>query len=99
MRISDWSSDVCSSDLEVVPDIGELVDDRDDDDRTGVRQEDAPEDPEEAGAVDHCGLHQLIGKRLGVIAEEQRREAERTEERRVGKACVSTGRVRWSEYN
>src|SRR5579885_541640 len=41
---------------EIVPDVGELVDDRDDDDRPGARQHDPPEDLEEAGTVHHGGL-------------------------------------------
>jgi hypothetical protein len=44
---------------EVVPDVGELPDDRDDDDRTRRRQQDAPENLEEARAVDLRCAHQL----------------------------------------
>src|SRR5271165_1013310 len=61
---------------EVVPDVGELVDDCHDEDRCRVRQDDAPEDLEKAGAVDLRRLDQLGGKRLVVVAEEKRREAE-----------------------
>ena len=45
---------------EVVPDIGEHPDHRDDQDRRRDRQHDAPEDAEEAGAVDLGGFHQLL---------------------------------------
>src|SRR3546814_3272007 len=60
MRISDWSSDVCSSDLP-------------------------------AGGWSRCGGRDTrpIGARC----------AARSEERRVGKECVSTCRSRWSPYH
>src|SRR3546814_9422989 len=79
MRISDWSSDVCSSDL------------------ADARYAQMPGrrrwtvDPRLAiagagrGGGDECGS----GGRLS-------RAAGRSEERRVGKECVSTGRSRWS---
>src|SRR3546814_8413501 len=71
MRISDWSSDVCSSDLR--------VDQRDE--RVAVERMALGE-----------GLHH--GARLP-----HRRSQERSEERRVGKECVSTCRSRWSPYH
>ena len=61
---------------EVVPDVGELPDDGDDDDRPRGRQQDAPEDLEEAGAVDLRRADQLGREGLVVVAEEQRGEAE-----------------------
>src|SRR3546814_4723918 len=61
MRISDWSSDVCSSDLADRP-------------RRALR----PENPPDSRA---CA------------------PAFRSEERRVGKECVSTCRSRWSPYH
>src|SRR3546814_10572595 len=68
MRISDWSSDVCSSDL---------------------------------------GYHQLFDIRInptgGLICAQLSGSAglsqDRSEERRVGKECVSTCRSRWSPYH
>src|SRR5215831_18016726 len=45
----------------IVPDIGELPDHRDNDDRPGIGQQDAPEDRKEARAVDHRRLDQLVG--------------------------------------
>src|SRR3546814_1246088 len=65
MRISDWSSDVCSSDLRV-PSHPHLV------------------DPREAASRDFTSPKS--GPR-------------RSEERRVGKECVSTCRSRWSPYH
>src|SRR3546814_3406310 len=78
MRISDWSSDVCSSDLGARrPDLGDREPDRD----VAQPRRDAP-----AGA-DRPG------------AEPADLGARRSEERRVGKECVSTCRSRWSPYH
>src|SRR3546814_2580251 len=70
LRISDWSSDVCSSDLV----------DRIQVDHFGRLR---------TGAVCVVGQDRLFG-REGVG---------RSEERRVGKECVSTCRSRWSPYH
>src|SRR3546814_6795207 len=67
MRISDWSSDVCSSDL------GRL-----------------------------CRFTCFRPRTCGVSAESMgspATPAKRSEERRVGKECVSTCRSRWSPYH
>src|SRR3546814_19479724 len=77
MRISDWSSDVCSSDLRPV-----------------VGAEHAVEAPVELGQLDLA----FRGECRGHDAKGQGGD-ERSEERRVGKECVSTGRSRWSPYN
>src|SRR3546814_1518068 len=84
MRISDWSSDVCSSDL-IVPvdqDAGGAGDGGQVDDMIGRA----------AGGeqADRC-----VDDRLLVDALAQRR----SEERRVGNECVSTCRYRWSPYH
>src|SRR3546814_3895418 len=92
MRISDWSSDVCSSDLVVAAasdDIGE------DTHQPDPQPADRPRDRIVAGIDDDVGL--------GVVANAGRRLFEdgpqpRSEERRVGKECVSTCRSRWSPY-
>src|SRR3546814_1645591 len=63
MRISDWSSDVCSSDLE-----NQFV---------------------HINSLMNCLLIDLKIIHL----------SERSEERRVGKECVSTCRSRWSPYH
>src|SRR3546814_9576416 len=86
MRISDWSSDVCSSDLNL--------------DTSLLR-----ESNEEAGLVPS----DLDGRsEQRIILRMHRRLPEgyqvedvlvRSEERRVGKGCVSTCRSRWSRYN
>src|SRR3546814_3496645 len=80
MRISDWSSDVCSSDLRIDHlrhRGGFLADRRIDADHVGIALVD--------DGVD--GNRRLTGA------------AVRSEERRVGKECVSTCRYRWSPYH
>src|SRR3546814_12932105 len=99
MRISDWSSDVCSSDLR---------------DEVAVCQEAAAiGEGEAAGLCDqvNCprvdvlrrggfqrgeveGFQQLQNLQDGDAA-----RSRRSEERRVGKECVSTCRSRWSAYH
>src|SRR3546814_8869694 len=89
MRISDWSSDVCSSDLgparDILPHARERLVDRRPFDIAGG-------DP---------GLRARIVDRRGDdrAARDVANEALRSEERRVGKECVSTCRSRWSAYH
>src|SRR3546814_3768899 len=84
MRISDWSSDVCSSDLGPA-----LLDPRQQIEGVLVRQ-DHIEDRDVAGAVLDTATQGRRGAGClhGV--------ALRPEERRVGKECVSTCSSRWS---
>src|SRR3546814_5969508 len=80
MRISDWSSDVCSSDLsnllahhlKVLEGAGLIVRTRSEGDRRRSYVRMVPE---------------------------ATRGLDRSEERRVGKECVSTCRSRWSPYH
>src|SRR3546814_14218777 len=121
MRISDWSSDVCSSDLQYVQ-AAEFLD------RSGHCSLDLCFIGDVAGDAD-CGapgidnlFHHAVDIRLSVgrhrdfralPGEEFRDRAtdaptspsdqgclavKRSEERRVGRECVSTGRSRWSPY-
>src|SRR3546814_14751953 len=110
MRISDWSSDVCSSDL-----IEALLAARDFIDFLPLsNKEEVPERPtadswdriEEsldmlipANANQPYDMHELIRKTVdeGDFFEVQ--PAHRSEERRVGKECVSTCRSRGSPYH
>src|SRR3546814_1099730 len=72
MRISDWSSDVCSSDL----------------DFRGARRE---------SRALAAGEAREAGNRPLVVHDVE--DDGRSEERRVGKECVSTCRSRWSPYH
>src|SRR3546814_10500180 len=82
MRISDWSSDVCSSDLDA---------------RLDIRFEHQPrlfgdrfiEFAAVGGDCREIDLGHFGGDGAGL----------RSEERRVGKECVSTCRSRWSPYH
>src|SRR3546814_7808629 len=65
MRISDWSSDVCSSDLR----------------------------------YSMAALVRYLRRRRPAAMLSTSAQANRSEERRVGKECVSTCRSRWSPYH
>src|SRR3546814_14049791 len=82
MRISDWSSDVCSSDLPCSL-------------RTGARAWVPPEHSERRPRGGAC--REQGGRRYEMA--EAPAPARRSEERRVGKECVSTCRSRWSPYH
>src|SRR3546814_8856524 len=86
MRISDWSSDVCSSDLQDLPRLhdGPVIDQIGAEDRVAQRAESAFALGSDRGERRHPVN---VGK------------ADRSEERRVGKECVSTCRSRWSPYH
>src|SRR3546814_7983958 len=91
MRISDWSSDVCSSDL-FVHDRMHTRSDGGGDRRSCRRRLLWHRTPESlnAAARSHArpsAWHLRIENRI---------QRFRSEERRVGKECVSTGRSRWS---
>src|SRR3546814_20991589 len=93
MRISDWSSDVCSSDLPIGP------------------QEDGSKIPfiaEHSHPValgndqkpdcllcEPCADLKTNGTRATTYGSDAHAIAKRSEERRVGKECVSTCRSRW----
>src|SRR3546814_5249936 len=80
MRISDWSSDVCSSDLEEIkPGTVKPFDD------ASVQSE-------------LTELYQNREKQKH-FEEFSDKLDQRSEERRVGKECVSTCRSRWSPYH
>src|SRR3546814_1997358 len=92
MRISDWSSDVCSSDLLVrvieqrrfaAPAVGITV-------CVCLFPKKKPARFQVKGDFGIRGLEKLSGERSSGV---------RSEERRVGKECVSTCRSRWSPYH
>src|SRR3546814_11497572 len=98
MRISDWSSDVCSSDLGRGP----ARDDGSSPAATaatcvGQGHDDPEVDLLVGELVGHC-LVELEPQDVGPLTAGQEGHAVRSEERRVGKECVGTCRSRWSAY-
>src|SRR3546814_3176290 len=69
MRISDWSSDVCSSDLRITLGACEIL----------------------SASTRRMSFSRAVSSRAAI--------AIRSEERRVGKECVSTCSSRWSPYH
>src|SRR3546814_2789395 len=100
MRISDWSSDVCSSDL---PARGQQVLRRIAERRAAVRGEIAAPVIGEGEAprqrVEPEGQRLPCGRLSMRRPLSYWRHFVRSEERRVGKECVSTCRSRWSPYH
>src|SRR3546814_12042176 len=96
MRISDWSSDVCSSDLQakqcVHPRPG-FIERREDQDR------EVAIDHCHRAVRDLCRAESLCMNSACFLELQRRFECDRSEERRVGKECVSTCRSRWSPYH
>src|SRR3546814_11970810 len=80
MRISDWSSDVCSSDLVAFDDLGEMRDLGAIGLRITIEEE----------ILERCARCAVLAPGLDRVF------VDRSEERRVGKECVSTCRSRWS---
>src|SRR3546814_18723112 len=76
MRISDWSSDVCSSDL----------------------IEGKPGDDEHREGLCHRCDPTSAARACAPVPLARRGGSLRSEERRVGKECVSTCRSRWAPY-
>src|SRR3546814_17845781 len=117
MRISDWSSDVCSSDL-IQPSGSQIIF------HGNTRFHDEWNMSalilEEIQVLQRIAVyHQQIGmsswndlSQQALLAQDARirdsggsyyfcwaEHVARSEERRVGKECVRTGRFRWSRYN
>src|SRR3546814_2402644 len=80
MRISDWSSDVCSSDLGGEGEISAWI-------------------STSTGRVPSMPGNTTEPVTLPRRSARNRAEGFRSEERRVGKECVSTCRSRWSPYH
>src|SRR3546814_13681616 len=97
MRISDWSSDVCSSDLARPPDDGP-VDARDVDQALFTRPHRLvrPVGEALAFAIREEFFIARAAFEFDGAAPARVLEQRRSEERRVGKECVSTCRSRWS---
>src|SRR3546814_18888134 len=96
MRISDWSSDVCSSDLgdQRIRRSAQFVELRLPG-RALQIDDDAALVAVEAGEIGIVLADEMRARLAGDIAG---RGLDRSEERRVGKECVSTCRSRWSPY-
>src|SRR3546814_14389537 len=99
MRISDWSSDVCSSDLMYgARPMSRLIQEK-------IKQPLAEEllfgKLLHGGEVDVTVKDGQLAFQLTPAAPKKPRKTGggRSEERRVGKECVSTCRSRWSPYN
>src|SRR3546814_13932625 len=97
MRISDWSSDVCSSDLGVAGQSGFEL--RGDIDRLLRRKWRGGNQRFVARAQHRQVIADVIEHHIRGVAQPRAIEGERSEERRVGKECVSTCRSRWSPYH
>src|SRR3546814_19000808 len=100
MRISDWSSDVCSSDLRrkssTLSPLHQLIGPLD-------RQDDGVDAGGDAGGIVALSERRQdlvgddgVGGSVGQVAFEA---IARSEERRVGEECVNTCRYRWSPYH
>src|SRR3546814_19414840 len=82
MRISDWSSDVCSSDLHQQDMVRAIA---------AGSLKPVVDRVFPFAEIGHAFRHQEARGHFGKIC--------RSEERRVGKECVSTCRSRWSPYH
>src|SRR3546814_1856432 len=95
LRISDWSSDVCSSDL-LSPRMFArgMVDQAGDEERLALHSH--------LSASLYCccirDKRDCVGRKRA-SPEGRAQMGVRSEERRVGKECVSTCRSRWSPYH
>src|SRR3546814_8819173 len=104
MRISDWSSDVCSSDLDdarnaLVQDLlySQAVTKFGFIDGVGQVRAAEPRKMSEGSSYPTDGLRAVVvfDRRPVALSQIQLFDWERSEARRVGKECVSTCRSRW----
>src|SRR3546814_17960591 len=98
MRISDWSSDVCSSDLIVVAQIALQLQLREQIEcRRAINSHPIAADARaRAEFGERRKRHRRLGLGVGLHLALVIVRMDRSEERRVGKECVSTCRSRWS---
>src|SRR3546814_13542084 len=95
MRISDWSSDVCSSDLSPstrlprTPPPGS----------TCCPPARSPSRRRRSTSASTWPTQGLVDGCCASVGPDPNRSPPRSEERRVGKECVSTCRSRWSPYH
>src|SRR3546814_9639630 len=88
MRISDWSSDVCSSDLLITSNS-----------RLATLAEALTACPDLKAVVSVDGAPSALPAHVAGASWSDLAGGARSEERRVGKECVSTCRSRWSPYH
>src|SRR3546814_10928264 len=97
MRISDWSSDVCSSDLAAFGNKDTTIK------RLRARSTNASD--LSGGVLQRNNIHIAVAapgtvtQTLAALRASPATTKARSEERRVGKECVSTCSSRWSPYN
>src|SRR3546814_15398137 len=97
MRISDWSSDVCSSDL--IENLAEAAAQKE------VRASDVARRGTTRGAPKTGDFMERVSSVTAQASDTSKGGEEEvlavagSEERRVGKECVSTCRSRWSRYH
>src|SRR3546814_14859299 len=99
MRISDWSSDVCSSDLRqlvLIDNDANIIAHV-----SGPNLEATTPPPEAISQAPKGYSYEAESQSMWIWRElgESGIIAARSEERRVGKECVSTCRSRWSPYH
>src|SRR3546814_12937434 len=102
MRISDWSSDVCSSDLLQAFGVSEPASGTDTLSLRTVAVKDGDEYVVNGQKIwtsraEHSDLMLLLARTTP--REAVKSKTERSEERRVGQECVSTCSSRWSPYH
>src|SRR3546814_10904352 len=97
MRISDWSSDVCSSDL--LRHDAQMVEDRH---QAGEEDDHRQRRDGEAGAADLRPGERTedeVRPRLRIAEQVRHATRHRSVERRVGQEGVSTCRSQWAQYH
>src|SRR3546814_12129779 len=110
MRISDWSSDVCSSDLRMLLDVFTQRSDssllanfwKSRESQTVRRPMTSLRDVDSGGTILAATRDPYRGRSVNLETVRQVMKiirGQRSEERRVGKECVSTCRSRWSPYH
>src|SRR3546814_3561924 len=100
MRISDWSSDVCSSDLVNDEMVMVVHEDEGIDVRIAKNAKQSAMRENMSAAIEAEDITTFGGVDETVKPSQTEKSLEeRSEERRVGKECVSTCRSRWSPCN
>src|SRR3546814_13533499 len=108
MRISDWNSDVCSSDLrDAVPtvqvavsfDAGYAADPHGALGTQSLMLSLMDEGTTRLDSIAFAEAKERLGAQIDGPANADETHLRRSEERRVGNECVRKGRSRWSRYN